>query len=362
MKVMTVVGARPQFIKAAVVSHELSLRKNIDEVIVHTGQHYDDNMSALFFRELHIPQPKINLGISGGSHSEMTGKMMVSLESVLKEEMPDLVLLYGDTNSTLAGALSAAKLNIPICHVEAGGRMHSLANPEEINRVCTDHVSTLACASNEIDFKNLIHEGLADISVLVGDPMYDAFLKYTKMEKKPALRSLDGEGIKIPDQYIYLTCHRQENTEKEKISELLNAMEEVPFPVIYPVHPRMRKLVYEIKQEKRCKNIILVEPVGYLESIYLVNHAEKIITDSGGLQREAFFAKKKCVTLMDIVVIPATMVGNRNTLSSVEKQSILSALSLEQHIDPDYLPFGDGMSSKKIADLIEGFGQEHSLI
>lgn len=362
MKILTVVGARPQFIKAAVVSHELSSRADMDEVIVHTGQHYDENMSSLFFEELDIPQPKINLGVSGGSHAEMTGKMMMSLEDAMKEESPDLVLLYGDTNSTLAGALCAAKLDIPICHVEAGGRMHSLSNPEEINRVCTDHVSSLACASNETDFENLISEGLSDIAVFVGDPMYDAFLKYSGMATEPVLKGLDEEEKTLPKEYVYLTCHRQENTDEEKMTELLDATNDIPWPVVYPVHPRMQGLINGIEHKKRHSNLLLVEPVGYLESIYLVNHAEKVITDSGGLQREAFFAKKKCVTLMDVVVIPATMVDNRNTLTPMKRASIVQTLKLEQRVDSSYLPFGDGRSSEKIVDEIEDFAKKNHLL
>ena len=212
MKVLTVIGARPQFIKAAVVSHEL--RKKHTEVLVHTGQHYDYNMSELFFEELDIPKPDYNLGISGGSHAKMTGNMMIAVEEVLIKEKPDWLLVYGDTNSTLAAALAAAKLYIPVCHVEAGARLHNRENPEELNRICTDHVSSLLLACTENSFVEMKREGLDDRGVVVGDPMYDAFMKYSEIRdiNSMSLTLLEGGAYSIPKQYYYMTCHREENT------------------------------------------------------------------------------------------------------------------------------------------------------
>lgn len=360
MKVLTVVGARPQFIKAAVVSRELDALDSIEEVIVHTGQHFDRNMSEVFFKELGIPEPKINLGVSGGSHAQMTGSMLVGLERAMLEERPDMVLLYGDTNSTLAGALAAVKLQVPICHVEAGGRTFHLSNPEEVNRICTDHVSSIACAVTASCMENLEKEGLEDVAVFTGDPMYDAFLYYKDMlpeAKLDPLTGFDGKSVEVPAEYCYLTCHRQENTEESKLRELLLAMDEVGLPVIYPVHPRMQHMILDFKEEGLGENVRFVQPVGYLESIALVSGASFIATDSGGLQREAFFAEKKCVTLMDFVVVPETMRDGRNVLSRMAKDDILASIDREQRIDSSYQPFGDGKASEKIAQAIVDFAR-----
>lgn len=354
MKVVTVVGARPQFIKAAVVSHEL--RKKHTEILVHTGQHFDYNMSGQFFEELSIPEPDYNLGISGGSHAEMTGKMMIGIEGVLLEERPDWLLVYGDTNSTLAAALAAAKLHIPICHVEAGARTHSMTNPEEINRICTDHISTLLLASTQSSMTELEKEDLSARGYMVGDLMYEAFIKYCskKTIDEIDLKKLEGGSTKVPEEYYYLTCHREENTKDDKdLTEIFKAMECLDKQVIYPVHPRNKKRAVQIKEKQGFKNLILTEPVGYLDSICLVNHANKVVTDSGGLQREAFFAGKKCVTILDFVVWPETMVGGRNVLARPIAEDIVKKLSEPQQIDKSYTPFGDGHTAKKIVEMLE---------
>lgn len=352
---MTVVGARPQFIKEAVVSREL--RKKHNEILVHTGQHYDYNMSESFFEELSIPDPDYNLGISGGSHAEMTAKMLISLEEVMNKEKPDWVCLYGDTNSTLAAALAAAKLHIPICHIEAGVRTHSMTNPEEINRICTDHVSSLLLAATQESLTELEKEGLSDRGIFVGDPMYDAFETYKDKVQLDSitLRKLDGGEISVPREYYYLTCHREENTDDEKLTQILDAMEELREKTVYPVHPRNTKRALKVFDERKYNNIILTEPVGYLESICLVNNAMKIVTDSGGLQREAFFARKQCVTILDFVCWQETMVGNRNQLAKPDKNDILEKLGAKQIIEGEYKPFGDGHSSEKIVLAIENY-------
>lgn len=356
MRVLTVVGARPQFIKAAVVSHEL--RKKHTEILVHTGQHFDYNMSEQFFEELNIPKPDYNLGISGGSHAEMTGKMMIGIEEVLLKERPDWVLLYGDTNSTLAAALAAAKLHIPICHVEAGARTHSMTNPEEINRICTDHISALLLASTQSGMVELEREGLLDRGYMVGDPMYDAFIEYGKKKiiSEIELKKIEGGSAKVPREYYYLTCHREENTKDDRdLTEIFIAMECLDKQVIYPVHPRNKERAMRIKRQKGFKNLILAEPVGYLESICLVSHAEKIVTDSGGLQREAFFAGKKCVTILDFVAWPDTMVSGRNVLAHPIAEDIIKKLNEPQQIDKSYTPFGDGNSAKKIVEMLGSY-------
>ena len=354
MKIVTVVGARPQFIKAAVVSR--ILRTKAEEILVHTGQHYDYNMSDVFFDELEIPKPDYNLGISGGSHGKMTGAMLASVEEVLLKEKPDALLVYGDTNSTLAAALAAVKLHIPVCHAEAGNRLGSFDNPEEVNRICTDHVSKklLACTESAMEF--LKHEGIADRAVLVGDPMFDAFCYYGEKAgeaQSHELTGLDGNKYYAPEKFYYLTCHRQENTdEPEKLLNILQAVNSLDAPCVYPVHPRNRKTVLELKNKYDLNNLLFCEPVGYLTSVALVKNAQKIVTDSGGLQREAFFAGKQCVTVFDYVVWPETMVGNRNQLAKPNKEDILTKLSAEQNINPAYKPFGDSHAGERIVEQL----------
>lgn len=359
MKIATVIGARPQFIKAAVVSQEI--RKRHTEIIIHTGQHYDYNMSQQFFEELDIPEADYNLGISGGSHGQMTGRMLVAVEEVLLNEKPDWLLVYGDTNSTLAGALAAVKLHIPVCHVEAGLRTYSCTNPEEVNRICTDHVSSLLLAGTQNSMECMKKEGLAGRSVLVGDPMYDAFLKYSGrvMPDSMKLEMLAGTVVPVPDRFYYLTCHREENTAGDvALLEIFRAMEQLDAPVVYPVHPRNKSRAADLQKGYGFRNLLLTQPVGYLESICLVNHAEKIITDSGGLQREAFFAGKKCVTILDFVCWPETMTDRRNELAQPLAGDILDKLSHPQRIRDACRPFGDGHSAEKIVMAMENYTEK----
>ena len=235
-KICTVVGARPQFIKLAVVSR--ALRKQFNEVIIHTGQHYDYNMSDVFFEEMDIPHPDYNLGISGGTHGAMTGQMLIAIEEVLIKEQPDMLLVFGDTNSTMAAALAAVKLHIPVCHVEAGNRLGTYDNPEEVNRIVTDHVSSihLVCTESGVDF--LKKEGFSDSVHLVGDPMYDAFCYYSNHlsgQELDEIVDFDGNNVTIPNDFYYMTCHRQENTDTdEKLDAIFSAMEQLDAPVVYP--------------------------------------------------------------------------------------------------------------------------------
>lgn len=359
MKILTVVGARPQFIKAAVVSHEL--RKRHTEILVHTGQHYDYNMSEKFFEELDIPKPEYNLGISGGTHAQMTGQMMIAIEEVLMKEQPDWLLVYGDTNSTLAAALAAAKLHIPICHVEAGARTHCRTNPEEMNRICTDHLASLLLACTQSGVESAAAEGLGERTKLVGDPMYDAFMEYSQKiaPSEIKLAMLDGTVSRVPEEYYYLTCHREENTNDDKdLLEIFRAMDSLDAPTVYPVHPRNKARAVRLQREYGFHNLLLTEPVGYLESTSLVRHAKKVVTDSGGLQREAFFAGVKCVTILDFVVWPETMVEGRNELARPDEKDIASKLQTVQTVDAGYMPFGDGHSAKKIIEAIEDYIEE----
>lgn len=353
MKIITVVGARPQFIKAATLSRVL--RREHQEVLVHTGQHYDTNMSDIFFRELEIPEPNYNLGISGGSHAQMTSRMLVAIEEVLLKETPEALLVYGDTNSTMAAALVAAKLQIPIIHVEAAARLGTLSNPEEVNRIVTDHLSSVlfACVPSAIEFAK--KEGLTKNLFLVGDPMYDAFLYY--QGKRPLediqLKSLEGPILSVPEGFNYLTCHRQENTEDDNVlREILMAMEMLDEPTIYPVHPRNQGAAKRIKSINNFKNILFVEPVGYLESNALVSHAQRIVTDSGGVQREAFFAQKPCVTVFDYVVWPETMVSYCNQLSKPIAKEIINKFKQKPLFVDSYQPFGDGNACERIVEIL----------
>ena len=355
MKIATVVGARPQFIKAAVVSREL--RKKHEEILIHTGQHFDENMSDIFFREMNIPKPDYNLGIAGGTHGQMTGDMMIAIEKALLKEKPDALLVYGDTNSTIAAALAAVKLHIPVCHVEAGNRVGTLTNPEEVNRICTDHVSSLLMYCTESAEVFLQKEGLIDRAFLVGDPMYDAFLYYSEWLKKEHLEvvtDLFGKEVDLPREFYYMTCHREENTiHDERLIEILEAMNSLESPTIYPVHPRNREQVKRLCGQNLYNNIITTQPVGYLRSIDFVRRAKKVVTDSGGVQREAFFSRVQCVTVLDFVCWPETMVGKVNQLAKPDRKDIISKLSSKINWNHEYQPFGNGHSAVKIVKLIE---------
>lgn len=358
-KICTVVGARPQFIKLAVVSREL--RKEFQEVLIHTGQHYDHNMSDVFFEEMDIPKPDYNLGISGGTHGQMTGQMLMKIEDVLLEEEPDMLLVFGDTNSTMAAALAAVKLHIPVCHVEAGNRLGTLDNPEEVNRIVTDHVSSLRLACTVSGMEFLKKEGIDTNAYLTGDPMYDAFRYYTERldgSERSDLLDFGGQPLTLPEKFCYMTCHRQENTDAdEKLNQIFQAMEALDVPVVYPVHPRNHDRAKRLVRKAGYRNILLAQPVGYRCSISLVNRAEKIITDSGGLQREAFFARKPCVTVFDYVGWPETMVNKCNQLARPDKADILTKLSAPVTFDPTYRPFGDGHSAEKIVGHIKEYLQ-----
>ena len=252
--------------------------------------------------------------------------------------------------------LAAVKLHIPVIHVESGNRFHTLESPEEVNRIVTDHVSSLRFACTQSALESLCKEDLAENSYLVGDPMFDAFLYYSRKAETAGfgdVRDLEGSSVQVPREFYYMTCHRQENTDDpEKLRQILMAMNRLDAPTIYPVHPRNHRTVQQLKQENAFGNILFVEPVGYLSSIGFVRQAKKIVTDSGGVQREAFFAGKKCVTVLDFEVWPETMRDGRNVLAKPCCEEILTKLGQEQHIDPAYQPFGDGHSAEKMCRII----------
>ena len=328
MRIITIIGARPQFIKAATFSRAIEGKHK--EILVHTGQHFDANMSDVFFDELDMPKPSYNLGISGGSHGKMTGAMLDAVERVLIMEKPDLVLVYGDTNSTMAGALAAVKLGIPIAHVEAGVRLGTLSNPEEVNRIVTDRVSQLLFVPTQLEWRNLEKENLAENAFVVGNIMYDSYLYYADRawDKEFAdIYDFDNRRIVGPEKYYYLTCHRQENTyDDQPLREILSAMNQLDAVTIYPVHPRNRERAFRICGEEHLQNILLTQPVGYMESIHLLKECEKVVTDSGGLQCEAFYAQRQCVTVFERAIWPQTMVGNRNQLCRPIKSDILNLI------------------------------------
>lgn len=350
MKLVTIVGARPQFIKAAILSR--SLKACHDEVLVHTGQHFDPNMSDVFFEELEMPPPAYNLGVSGGSHAEMTGRMMIEIEKVLVKERPDALLVYGDTNSTLAGALAAVKLRVPIVHVEAGNRLGTLDNPEEANRIATDHLSrVLFCASaSALDF--LKKEGLGGRAHLVGNVMYDAFVYFSAKAAREGKLPVDGRGheVALPERYCYMTCHRAENTSDATMREIFKAVSALDYPTIYPVHPRNAERARRIARD--FPKLILTPPVGYLESVRLTRGATNVVTDSGGLQCEAFYAQVPCVTVFDHVVWPETLTGNRNQMARPQAEDIVAKFANRQTVDEGYRPFGDGHACGKIVDIL----------
>ncbi len=300
MKIVTILGARPQFIKAGSISREILRRKqtgiNIEEVIVHTGQHYDSNMSDIFFDEMKIPKPDYFLGIGSKSHSAMTGQMMEKIETLLLKEKPDWVMVYGDTNSTLAGAITASKLHIRIAHVEAGLRSFNMDMPEEINRILTDRISSLLFCPTQTAVDNLKNEGVDQWKtgakvVMSGDVMQDGALFYQKLAQKPL-------GITIKNDFILCTIHRAENTDDNKrLSDIISSLNKIAKTrqIILPLHPRTKKLISLNNFD--TSNLTIIDPVGYLNMVWLINACKLIITDSGGLQKEAYFFAKPCITL-----------------------------------------------------------------
>lgn len=355
-KIITIVGARPQFIKAAAVSRVVNSEYAglIEEVLVHTGQHYDTNMSQVFFDELGIPPPKYNLEISGGSHGLMTGRMLEAIESVLLYEKPDWVLVYGDTNSTLAGALAAAKLNIPVAHVEAGLRSFNLRMPEEINRILADRVSNLLFCPTTIAVENLRREGVTKGVSLVGDVMYDVSLYYRGIAR---LRSdaLDRFDLK-EGEYVLATCHRAENTDDlSRLREIALALADLAEnqAVILPIHPRTARIMADQGLIPVMRNVKLVEPLPFMDMIRLEQSARIIITDSGGVQKEAYFYGVPCITMRDETEWVETVELGWNVLVGASRERILSAASMpSRHPDIHKLPYGDGKASVKIIETL----------
>lgn len=358
MNILTVVGARPQFIKAAAVSRVL--RKKHNEYLVHTGQHYDKNMSDIFFLELDIPKPDINLEVGSDTHARQTAAILVGIEDILLARKPDMVLLYGDTNSTMAGAIAAAKLCIPIAHVEAGVRGGYKDMPEEQNRIVTDHLATWNFAPSQIGVNFLAKEGITDKVFNVGDVMVDALLYYGNLSDihdgsyyMARLAVIDEKRV-LPDKYYLATIHRPENTDNILLyKDILEALELLDFPVIYPVHPRTRNLLKELDAIKKYKNIIFIEPLGYVDMIWFTRHAIKVITDSGGLHKEAYVQQIPGVVILRGTGWNETLKGNWNVLASPKKEDILAKV-YDTKIDKEvWQPhYGDGKAAEKIVEIL----------
>lgn len=351
-KVMSIVGARPQFIKAATLSKEL--RKSFNEVLVHTGQHYDIEMSDVFFKELSIPKPGYNLGIGSGSHGVQTGKMLIELEAVMQKERPDMVIVYGDTNSTLAGALAAIKLKIPIAHVEAGLRSFEKTLPEEVNRVLTDHCSSLLFCPTAASVKSLSDEGIKEGVHLVGDIMYDsvrAFIGSGKNEEFLVKLGVEKKG------YVLVTLHRAENTDsKERIISIFEALAKSGAKIVLPMHPRTKRCIqeYGISDLIRSENLLIIPPVSYLEMLSLEHNAKKIVTDSGGVQKEAYWLGVPCITLRKVSEWVETVQDGWNVLVDADGLKIVSSIhDFEPKSERKHLPV-EG-SQRRIVKLIGEF-------
>ncbi|MFE8644857.1 non-hydrolyzing UDP-N-acetylglucosamine 2-epimerase [Sphingomonas sp. NCPPB 2930] len=358
-KIVTIVGARPQFIKAAAVSRTIrtDFSDKLEERIVHTGQHFDDNMSKVFFDELDIPEPHVHLAISGGNHGAMTGRMLESIEAVLLTERPDWVLVYGDTNSTLAGALAAAKLNIPIAHVEAGLRSFNMRMPEELNRILTDRISTLLLCPTATAVQHLASEGLSRGVHLVGDVMFDASRFYGQLARQ---RSCILDRLKLQGRgYVLATCHRAENTDDpDRLTQILESLAEIAedMPVVLPLHPRTRKLIEATGLQASLYRLLVVEPLPYLDMVALEQASTVIMTDSGGVQKEAYFYRVPCITLRDETEWVETVQLGWNRLAGASKKSILGAykdlasagLPAAVHENP----YGNGDASKRLLQIL----------
>jgi len=353
VKIVTVLGARPQFVKAGSVSREILRHKtdgaNITEIIVHTGQHYDTNMSDVFFQEMHIPSPHHFLGIGGVSHGAMTGQMIEKIEEVLMQEKPDIVMVYGDTNSTLAGAIAASKLHIEIAHVEAGLRSFNMMMPEEINRILTDRISCWLFCPTQNSINNLANEGIDNWKSvsrvsLVGDVMLDGALYYRKLAERPSYMR-DAP-------YVLSTIHRAENTDSiENMTNIIGALNQIAEDknVIIPMHPRTKNILATSDLDTR--NLTIIEPVGYLNMVWLIDHSDLVITDSGGLQKEAFFFNKRCITLRDETEWIELVEAGVNRLVGADKTAILNTYHAQFDISnferSDDL-YGNGTASKLI--------------
>jgi UDP-GlcNAc3NAcA epimerase len=356
IKIITIVGARPQFVKAAAVSRAISKHDNLKEIIVHTGQHFDKNMSDVFFDEMEIPHPDYNLHINSLSHGAMTGRMIEEIEKVIIKETPDLLLVYGDTNSTLAGALAASKLHVKVAHVEAGLRSYNMKMPEEINRILTDRISNILFCPTERSTLNLVNEGFDNFDckiVRTGDVMYDAALFYSE---KSAEKSTVSQKLNFKE-FVLTTFHRAENTDDfDALENIITGLNKVnsEIPVVFPVHPRTKK---SIENSGLIVNFHMIDPVGYFDMLELIKNCKMVFTDSGGLQKEAFFFGKKVITMREQTEWVELVDNGFNILAGANSEKIFEAYqnSMQANIDFNVDLYGDGNASGKIAEEIINF-------
>lgn len=350
MKIVSIVGARPQFIKCAPLSREL--RKDHTEILVHTGQHYDPEMSKIFFTELKIPCPDHHLGVGSGTHGYQTGQIISGVERILLREEPELVVVYGDTNSTMGGALAAAKLDIPVAHVEAGLRSHDRSMPEEINRVVTDHISDLLFCPTQTAVDNLKKEGITGGVSLVGDVMVDA-LVYNRQIACERSTILNRLGLSSRE-YMLMTVHRPSNTDNRKnLHRILQAVGRSGRKIVFPVHPRTRKYLVEFGLWERLPDqMICTEPLGYIDMLRLMDNAEKILTDSGGVQKEAYILGIPCITLRDTTEWVETIIDGWNVLVGADEEAIHSAIRTFSPLSKQRDVFGPPGASRRIAEDI----------
>ncbi len=351
IKIVTILGARPQFIKAAPVSRAIALKKDLQEVLIHTGQHFDQNMSKIFFDQMNIPRPKHFLNIHSLSHGAMTGRMLEEAESIIAREKPDVVMVYGDTNSTLAGALAAAKLNVPVAHVEAGLRSHNMEMPEEINRILTDRISRMLFCPTKAAVNNLTREGFKDFPCkinLTGDVMYDASLLFADKARKPA-------KVRLPAHFVLATIHREANTKNpDRLANIIRGINRVAekHSVVFPIHPRTFKVIHGNDLPSLSKNIKLIEPAGYLEMLHLLQNSQLVMTDSGGVQKEAYFFEKPCITLREETEWTELVDAGYNKLCGTDPEHICQAATGFLNNSPSFEKglYGKGNASTIIAE------------
>jgi UDP-GlcNAc3NAcA epimerase len=355
VKILTVIGARPQFIKASAISRSISRHKDVTEVIVHTGQHFDPNMSAIFFEEMEIPQPKYNLEIHSVGHGAMTGRMLEGIEKIIQDEKPDYVLVYGDTNSTLAGALAAKKLHVKVAHIEAGLRSYDMQMPEEVNRILTDRISDFLFCPTDAAIENLKKEGFGHFDTTViktGDVMYDSAFYYAALAKR---KSTILEDLKLtPGKYVLATIHRQENTDNlNNLKHIIAALNEINETqrVVVPLHPRSKNI---LQKNDLAPAFTIIDPVGYLDMVQLISSSSLIITDSGGLQKEAFFFHKNCVTMREQTEWVELVDNGFNMIAGTDTEKIVSCYKtmITKLNDFSINLYGTGKSAEEIIDTL----------
>jgi UDP-GlcNAc3NAcA epimerase len=352
MRILTIIGNRPQFVKAAAVSRKLRARH--EELIVHTGQHYDDELSQIFFEELGVPAPDRELGAGSGSNTEQTARMLAALEPVLAETRPDLALVYGDTNSTLAGALAAAQAGTPVGHVEAGMRSFDRSMPEELNRVLTDHTSALLLCSTSTAMENLEREGAGGEKYLVGDVMADVSIAFREIAEERS-KVIDELGVE-PGRYLVVTAHRAGNVDDPKrLTELVELLEALPQPVVFPVHPRTRARIEAAGLDGRPAGVMSVNPLGYLDFLKLARHSRGVLTDSGGVQKEAYLLGVPCITLRDRTEWVETVDAGWNVLVDLDREAALAALErpLPEGERPEL--YGGGRAAERVRDAVDAY-------